>query len=89
MEKIFVKIQATIYAHVEFFKPPVINSDTIGDYKAELDSALHNAALNHILTEFDKFQEISIDSVQPEYDGVEEYGNILNSWQKEYNEKII
>ena len=87
MEKVFVKIQATIYAHVEFHKPPVIDSDTIGDYKAELDSVLHNAALNHILTEFDNFQEIVIDSVQPNYDGVEEYGDILNSWQEEYNER--
>lgn len=87
MEKVFVKIQATIYAHVKFFKPPVIDADTIGDYKAELDSALQNASLDHLITEFKNFQEIVIDSVQPEYDGVEEYGNILNNWQEEYNER--
>lgn len=86
MEKVFVKIQATIYAHIEFFKPPVINSDTIGDYKAELDSALQNASLEHLITEFKNFQEIVIDSAQPHYDGIEEYGNILNSWQEKYNE---
>lgn len=86
MEKVFVKIQATIYAHVEFFKPPAIDADTIGDYKAELDSALQNASLDHLVTEFKNFQEIVIDSVQPEYDGIEEYGNILNNWQEEYDE---
>lgn len=80
-------MQITIHAEIEIYKPPVIDSDTIGDYKAELDSALYNAALDHITSEYDGYQEIVIDSVQPEYDGIEEYSKILNEWADEYEKE--
>lgn len=69
-----VKIIATIWADVNISPPEVINSDTIGDYKA-------GDCIN-----FDgSWEEIEINSVEPYEDGVEEYGNILNNWQPEYN----
>lgn len=79
-----VKIIATIWADVNISPPEVINSDTIGDYKAELDANMHNEAGDCI--NFDgSWEEIEINSVEPYEDGVEEYGNILNNWQPEYN----
>lgn len=81
-----VKIIATIWADVDNIPiPEVINSDTIGDYKAELDASLHNKASDYI--KFDgHWEEIEINSVEPYEDGVDDYGNILNSWQSKYNE---
>lgn len=79
-----VKIIATIWADVNVSPPEVINSDTVGDYKAELDANMHNEAGECI--NFDGiWEEIEINSVEPYEDGVEEYGNILNNWQPEYN----
>ena len=45
---------------------------------------MHNEAGDCI--NFDgNWEEIEINSVEPYEDGVEEYGNILNNWQPEYN----
>jgi hypothetical protein len=79
-----VKINATIYAKVEVFPPDVLNSDTIGDYKAELDCALQNDALEHLWNMDKPLQEVVINSVEPyDSEGVEEYGNLLNNWESE------
>lgn len=85
-----VKINATIYAKVEVFPPDVLNSDTIGDYKAELDCALQNDALEHLWNMDKPLQEIVINSVEPyDSEGVEEYGNLLNNWESEYKKKKL
>lgn len=85
-----VKINATIYAKVEVFPPDVLNSDTVGDYKAELDCALQNDALEHIWNMDKPLQEVVINSVEPyDSEGVEEYGNLLNNWESEYKKKKL
>ena len=71
-----VKIIATIWANVNISPPEVINSDTVAN--------MHNEAGDCV--KFDgHWEEIEINSVEPYDDGVEEYGNILNKWQPEYN----
>lgn len=85
-----VKINATIYTKVEVFPPDVLNSDTIGDYKAELDCSLQNDALEHLWNMDKPLQEIVINSVEPyDLEGVEEYGNLLNNWESEYKKKKL
>jgi hypothetical protein len=85
-----VKINATIYAKVEVFPPDVLNSDTIGDYKAELDCSLQSDALEHLWNMDKPLQEIVINSVEPyDSEGVEEYGNLLNNWESEYKKKKL
>ena len=82
-----VKIIATIWADVDISPPEVIDSDTIGDYKAELDSVLHNNSLDIISVDV-PYEEIEINSVEPYEDGVDEYGNMLNKWQSEYERRM-
>ena len=82
-----VKIIATIWADVDVSPPAAIDSDTIGDYKAELDANMHNEAGNCV--KFDgHWEEIEINSVEPYEDGVEKYGDILNKWQPEYERRM-
>lgn len=82
-----VKIITTIWADIDIPPPEAINSDTIGDYKAELDSVLHNNSLDVISVDV-PYEEIRIDSVEPYDDGVEKYGDILNKWQPEYERRM-
>ena len=83
-----LKINATIYANVEIFPPDVLNSDTIGEYKAELDCVLQSDALEHIWNMDKPLQEVVINSVEPyDIEGVEEYGNLLNNWESEYKRR--
>ena len=60
-----LKINATIYANVKIFPPDVLNSDTVGEYKAELDCALQSDALEHIWNMDKPLQEVVINSVEP------------------------
>ena len=83
-----VKIIATIWADVNISPPEVINSDTVGDYKAELDCNVDNAALDYLAQNLSGSDDIRIVSVEPFDTGVEEYGNILNNWKKEYNKQM-
>lgn len=83
-----VKINATIYANVEVFPPDVLNSNTIKDYKAELDQALRRDALKHIWNMDKPLQEVAVDSVEPYGSkGVEAYRNLLNNWEPEYKRR--
>lgn len=82
-----VKIIATIWADVDISPPEIIDSDTIGDYKAELDSVLHNNSLDVISVDV-PYEEIEINSVEPYDDGVEKYSDILNKWQPEYERRM-
>lgn len=80
-----VKIIATIWADINVYPPEVINSDTVGDYKSELDANIHNQA-GDCINFNGKWEEIEVNSVEPYEDGVDEYGDILNKWQSKYNE---
>lgn len=84
-----VKIIATIVADIDIFPDDVINSDTIGDYKAELDCDIDNGALWYLRNRLKRADDIIIMSSEP-YDGegIEEYGKLLNNWQPEYERRI-
>lgn len=73
-----VKFIATIYADINVYPDKFINSDTIGDYKAQLDCDLVNAALGYM--RYDKAEEIIINSAEPYDEGIDEYGKLLESW---------
>lgn len=65
----------------------VINSDTIGDYVTELNCCLGNDALTYLGNKLPEAEEITILSVHPYDDGVEEYVNLVNNWESEYTRK--
>ena len=66
-----------------------INSDTIGDYKAELDCCIGNAILHLLSEKLEHIQaDIKIEACEPYDTGVEDYSNILNNWQRQYNESM-
>lgn len=83
-----VKIIAEIITEVSVFPEDVVNADTVGDYKAELDCNVDNAALDYLTQHLSGSDDIRIVSAEPFDTGVEEYGNILNAWQKEYNKRM-
>lgn len=83
-----VRIVAEIITEVSVFPEDVVNADTVGDYKAELDCNVGNAALDYLAQHLSGSDDIRIVSVEPFDTGVEEYGNILNVWQKEYNKRM-
>lgn len=77
-----VKFIATIIADIDVYPDDVINSDTIGDYKAQLDCDLGNAALFYLSNHLKRTEDIIINMAEPEYhEGIEEYGKLLNNWQ--------
>lgn len=82
-----VKIIATVIADIDVFPDDVLNSDTIADYVTQLDCDIDNAALEY-LSKHLKNVDIEINMTEPEfYDGIEEYGKLINNWQSEYNER--
>lgn len=82
-----VKIIATIIDDIDVFPDDVLNSDTIGDYIAQLNCDIDNAALSYLSHQL-KHADIEINMTEPEfYDGIEEYSKLLNNWQTEYNER--
>lgn len=87
-----VKFTATIYADIPINveMPEIINSDTIGDYKAELDAAIHNSAGNWIGDYLDKvpYEDMCIEYAEPYEDGIDEYGQHLAEWVNEYPKQI-
>lgn len=74
-----VKFIATIYADINVYPDDFNNYDTIGDYKAQLDCDLGNAALDHI-TNIKKAEDIIINSAEPYDEGIDEYGKLLEDW---------
>ena len=84
-----VKCLVEIILPVDVFPDDPINSDTIGDYKAELDCCVGNAVL-HLLSEKLKHTQadIKIEACEPYDTGIEDYSNILNNWQRQYNESV-
>lgn len=73
-----VKFLATIYADINVYPDEFINSDTIGDYKAQLDCDLVNAALGHIVNI--KAEDVIIETAEPYDEGIDEYGKLLEDW---------
>lgn len=84
-----VKCLVELILPVDVFPDDPINSDTVGDYKAELDCCIGNAVL-YLLSEKLKHTQadIKIEACEPYDTGVEDYGNILNNWQRQYNESM-
>lgn len=82
-----VKIIAEIITNVNVTPDDVINSDTIGDYKAELDCDVGNSALTYIANSIPE-ADVKIISAEPFDVGVEEYGSLLNNYQQQYNIKL-
>lgn len=83
-----VKILAEIYTNVDVFPDDVCNSDSIGDYKAQLDCDVGNAALHLLAYRLPPDSDIEIIATEPAEEGVDEYGDLLNRWQSEYNKKM-
>ena len=83
-----VKIIAEIIADVHVFPDDVLNSDTVGDYKSELDCNVGNDSLSYLVYHLPQNTDITILSAQPDDEGIDEYNQILNHWQQEYNERI-
>lgn len=84
-----VKFIATIIADIDVYPDEVINSDTIGDYKAELDCDIGNAACDYLARNLPNAEDIVINMTEPEYhEGIEAYSKLLNNWQDEYNKRI-
>ena len=82
-------VRAIVEIVTEIDVPPdeVVNSDTIGDYKAELDCAIGNDMLDYLSHNL-KDSDIKIESVEPYDTGVEVYGNLLNEWGPEYKRRM-
>lgn len=84
-----VKFIATIVADIDVFPDDVVNSDTIGDYKAELDCNIDNAACTYLAHNLPNAEDIIINMAEPEYyEGIETYSKLLNNWKLEY-ERIM
>lgn len=82
-----VKIVTEIITEVSVFPEDILNADTVGDYKAELDCNVDNGALNHLAQRLPE-ADITILSAEPVDEGVEEYGAYLSKWVKEYPKQI-
>ena len=82
-----VKIVAEIITEVSVFPEDILNADTVGDYKAELDCNVANGALDHLAQRLPG-ADIAIFSAEPVCEGIDEYSTHLNKWVKEYPKRI-
>lgn len=82
-----VKIIAEIITDVWVYPDDVLNSDTVGDYKAELDCDVVNSSLQYLLDK-NVDGDITILSAEPIEEGIEQYSQMLNSWYPEYQERM-
>lgn len=85
-----IRINATFYVDIPIQAPDIINSDSIGEYKAELDCEISNAALMY-LTEHISKGDIIINSAEADNSSIfaiEEYGDLLEKWVTEYPKEI-
>lgn len=83
-----VKIIAEIEADIYWTPDNVMNSDTIGDYKAELDCNIENAACEYLANQLNDWESVKILSAQPnDIEGIEEFSTYLNEYQQKYNLK--
>ena len=82
-----VKIIAEIVTDVWVHPSDVLNSDTVGDYKSELDCDVINSSLQHLINKGIN-DDITILSAEPIEEGIEQYSQILNNWYPEYQKRI-
>jgi hypothetical protein len=82
-----VKIVAEIITEVFVVPEDILNADTIGDYKAELDCNVDNGALDHLARRLPE-ADITILSTEPVEEGIEEYVKYLSEWVREYPKQI-
>lgn len=85
-----IKFNVTFCVDTPINIPDIINSDTIGDYKAELDCAIGDAAMN-LLLNCNINGSIMLNSAEPANDSIEaieEYGKYLENWIIEYPKLI-
>ena len=83
-----VKIITEIIVDLDVQPDDVINSDSIGDYKAQLDSDVGNTALHYLTQKLSNNADIKIISTEPCHEGIDEYGSLLNEWNLEYPKRI-
>lgn len=82
-----VKIIAEIITDVWVHPSDVLNSDTVGDYKSELDCDVINSSLQHLINKGIN-DDITILSAEPIEEGIEQYSQILNNWYPEYQQRM-
>lgn len=82
-----VKIVTEIITEVSVLPEDILNADTVGDYKAELDCNVSNGALDHLAHHLPE-SDITILSAEPVEEGIEEYGMYLSEWVREYPKRI-
>ena len=82
-----VKIITEIITEVSVFPEDILNADTVGDYKAELDCNVGNGALDHLARRLPE-ADITILSSEPVDEGVDEYSRYLSEWVREYPKQI-
>lgn len=85
-----IKFNVTFCVDTPINIPDIINSDTIGDYKAELDCAIGDAAMN-LLMYCNMKGTFMLNSAEPANDSIEaieEYGKYLENWITEYPKLI-
>lgn len=83
-----VKIIAEIYTNVYVFPDDICNSDSIGEYKAQLDCDVSNAALHLLADRLPYDSDTEIISTEPAEEGIDEYGDLLNKWPEEYKRRM-
>ena len=87
--KMVVRAIVEIITEIDIHPDDPINSDTIGDYKAELDCCVGNTVLQLLSEKLKHTQaDIKIEACEPYDTGIEDYGKILNNWQRQYNESM-
>ena len=85
--KMVVRAIVEIVSEIDVYPDDVVNSDTIGDYKAELDCTIGNDMLDYLSHNL-KHSDIKIESAEPYDTGVEVYGNLSNEWGPEYKKRM-
>ncbi len=76
-----IKIIAEIIADVHVFPDDVLNSDTVGDYKSELDCNVGNDSLSYLIGYLPQNTDITILSAQPDDEGIEEYNERIKKYE--------
>jgi hypothetical protein len=82
-----VKLIAEIITEVSVVPEDILNADTIGDYKAELDCNVGNDALDYLAQRLPG-AGITIFSAEPVCEGIDEYGAYLGEWVRKYPKQI-
>lgn len=82
-----VKIIAEIITDVWVYPSDVLNSDTVGEYKSELDCDVINGSLQHLINK-GVSGDITILSAEPVDEGIEQYEQILDNWFPEYHKRM-